>query len=277
MLCRKCGKAISTKWGNVEYHPINCWPDHMKLPDVDATPFELALKEEFTEMALWAFDNADRSLQVALGCSEAGQECDRKLGYRMANVPAVRRQQDPWPAIVGTAIHAWWEKTVNAYQQAHDSSVWVTEMAVLPSPLVPGHTDLYGRATVLDWKFPSPDNLKKMKTDGPSQQYRTQVHLYGLGHVRAGRPVERVGIIAAGRQGWLKDMYVWTEAYDESVALAALQRVYDLAGKLIDLDAVNNGGVWDQIRSVPSRLCGWCEWYAPEQLGGASDKGCPGL
>lgn len=272
MLCRSCGVIISGDWPG-EYH-VGCYPPFEKMPGFHMTGFDLEVREDLLEIISWAHRHSRRSQQVTLGCSEVGHGCDRRLGYRMAGVAPVHNGGDPWPAIVGTSIHTWLEQAINDYQAVHGVREWFTEMEVWPSPLVKGHTDLYRRGLVLDLKNPSADNMKKLRDEGPSQQYITQVQLYGLGHEQAGRPVERVGIVALGRQGWLKDMFVWTTEYDRQHALDALQRIFDLGDTLIAL-GLPESGRWDQIPSQPNRLCSWCPWWNRDETI-ASSNGCPG-
>lgn len=274
MLCRACGTIIPGDWEG-EWH-VGCYPAFERMPGFEMTGFDLELKEDLVEVVLWANRNAGRSQQVALGCSEVGQECDLRLAYRMADMPAVHDGGDPWPAIVGTSIHAWMEQAVNDFQQVHSTRRWLTELAVYPDTIVAGHTDLYDTETftVLDYKFPSPDNFKKMKTDGPSAQYVTQVQLYGLGHERAGRRVDRVGIVALGRQGWLKDLWVWTVPYDREHALGAVRRIFELGDRMMAL-GLPESDAWEQIERSPTRLCSWCPmWNRGEKT--ATSKGCPG-
>lgn len=276
MLCKSCGLAIPGEWPG-PWH-TGCWPELEPMPGMHGmTPFDLGIKNDIIDMVRWASNNSKRNLQVELGCSEAGHECDRRIGYTMAGIPPTAWKTDPWPAIVGTAVHSWMEDAVNKYQKVHSISEWETETEVAPSPLVIGHTDLFHlpTRTVLDYKFPSGDNLKKMLKDGPSTQYMTQVQLYGLGHHNAGRRVDRVGIIAAGRQGWLKDLYVHTVPFDIVVAQAALQRVYDIGAKLIDMDILNHPELWDDIPASPSYMCNFCPFLARKALN-ADDRGCPG-
>lgn len=273
-LCRNCGVIIDPSWPH-EFH-VGCWPDFTKMPGFDMTGFDIEVKEDLTEIILWAERNRGRSTQVGLGVSEVGQACDLKLAYRMANMPAIHNGMDPWPAIVGTSVHAWMEQAVNDFQHVHGIAEWFTEMEVYPSDLVKGHTDLYHapRATVLDWKFPGSTNMRDMRKNGPSDQYQIQVQLYGLGHIRAGRPVKRVGIVALGREGWLKDMFVWTTEFDQEMAEKALARIYAIGGRMIDL-GLPESGAWQEIERSPTRLCSWCSyWNRNENV--ASAKGCPG-
>lgn len=275
-LCLKCGVIIDPEWGKVADYHVGCYPDFERMPGFDMTSHDLEVGEDLKEIILWAQRNATRSRQVALGVSEVGNECDLRLAYKMAAVAPTSNTPDPWPSIVGTSIHTWMEQAVNDYQQVHGISEWITELEVAPSPLVAGHTDLYHtpRRLVLDWKFPSPDNLRKMREEGPSLQYQVQVQLYGLGHVRDGRLVDRVGVVALGRQGWLKDLYVWTTPFDRDLAEKALERIYAIGKKMITLGLPEHEN-WDQVPRVPTRLCAWCPWYSPE-VSAPSSSGCPG-
>jgi hypothetical protein len=274
--CRKCGLVMDGDWATQADYHVGCFPDFEVMPGFEMTGFDLALKEDLTEVILNASRNSARSKQVGLGCSEVGQECDLKLAYRMADMPHVHNGGDPWPAIVGTSIHAWMEQAVNDFQGIHGTRRWLTELEVFPSLIVAGHTDLYDSETftVLDYKFPSPDNLKKMRTAGPSIQYVTQVQLYGLGHENAGRPVKRVGLVALGRQGWLKDMWVWTTEYDREVALAAIKRIHTIGAKMIEL-GLPESGAWQDIERSPTRLCSWCNYWNRDQKE-PGVNGCPG-
>ena len=69
-----------------------------------SNPHATALKHELSQVILWNEHNAPRSLQRAIGPSELGDPCDRKLAYRIAGIEPVNFG-DPWPAIVGTSIH----------------------------------------------------------------------------------------------------------------------------------------------------------------------------
>lgn len=274
--CKHCGKQNTEQWP-YEYC-VPHWPEFEAMPGMNGmSPFDLGIKDDLINVVRWSSNNSHRSKQVALGCSEVGHPCDRRLAYKMAGVDEPNNYTDPWPAVVGTSIHSWMEQAVNDFQHVHGTKRWLTEMEVLPNPLVMGHTDLFDLEThtVLDWKFPSPANLKTMRTDGVSSQYMTQVQLYGLGHVNAGRRVERVGIAALGRQGWLKDMFVHTVPFDALLAERAIQRIFDIGDKLISMDVLNNPKGWKEISSKPDRLCNWCPFWRNGIT--VDEKGCAGL
>ena len=275
-LCEACGKLMEVVEPGFHFH-VGCIPLFTPIPGMKGmSEYDLSIKEDVIEVVRWADANRSRSKQVALGCSEVGHSCDRRLAYRIAGIDPGGYSNDPWPAVVGTAVHSWMEEAVRLFQEAHGLDHWVTEMEVLPSPIVMGHTDLYDsrRKLVLDWKFPSPDNLRKMRDDGVPQQYQIQVMLYGLGHVNAGREVERVGIVAMGRQGWLKDCFVWTIPFDIGVAQNAISRIYSIGNTLMQAN-LSDPVTWQQIPATPSRLCSWCPFFRRD-FKIANEKGCPG-
>lgn len=275
-LCRGCGARVEVVEPGFLYHP-GCIPAFTPVPGMRGmTPYDLEIREDIIEVVQWANANSSRSRQIELGCSEVGNPCDRRIAYRIAGVTPTGFANDPWPAVVGTATHSWMEGAVNSFQEAHGLNHWVTEMEVFPNPLVKGHTDLYDakRKLVLDWKFPGSTNMRAMRNDGVGSQYRTQVMLYGLGHLQAGRPVERVGIVALGREGWLKDMFVWTTEFSHAEAQAALDRVWRIGSVLLASD-VDDPATWEGIAHEPSRLCTWCPFYR-RGMASASKEGCPG-
>lgn len=240
------------------------------------SPFEMVLREDLLEIIQWGNAEAPRSQQVTLGCSEAGSDCDRKIAYRMAGAKKVNFP-DPLKANMGTAFHHWLDARTNEFQQVHGTSEWMTETEVWPADFLKGHVDLYSRArrTVLDWKTTSAENLRMWRKEGIPHHYLVQIMLYGKGMIKAGHPVERVGIVAISRSGSLRDVLVLTVEYDEKFALSALRRVWNIGKQLFKLDVERNPANYALIASTPSRLCGWCPFYrggtAP-----ADGTGCPG-
>ena len=276
-LCRKCGLRLdSALYVNIgfEYH-LSCAPDDMLVPGTDETFGDLELREAITNIIRWGAGNSARSKQVALGCSEAGDPCDRKIGMTMVGLQQVNFSADPWPAIVGTSIHTWLADTVVSYQREFGDEGWLSELEVLASDWLPGHVDLYYKGVVLDLKNPSRDNAKRMRKEGIGPVYTTQLQTYGRGVKRSGRPVNRVGVLMLSRDGNLKDMWCRTWPYDDEHVDKALTRITDLGDHLIELDVENNPQQWIHVPPAPSRLCGWCKFYSP-QLRAPSDQGCPG-
>lgn len=258
-LCRDCGVRMDILEEGQEYH-ITCGPRKM----------EDAVKSRIKEVIRWADSQSDRSLQMGLGPSELGHECERYLAYRIAGVDGANRYMDPWKAIVGTAVHKWLEDAVNAYQLKHGLHEFVTEATIPIDPMISGHSDLFWRNCVWDYKTKGKDKLKDFKLHGPSDKEIDQIQLYGLGQANLGRKVEYVGIIALPRDGWLEDIVVWADRFDSRYARSILQRPYNIAHRLLGSEPVD----WESIPAQPSRLCGFCPFY---RGGGPADStGCPG-
>lgn len=182
-------------------------------------------------------NSRDRSKQTAIGPSGLGKPCTRCLAREVLGCPVTRTFDDPWCRIIGTAVHAWLdEASVHANVKANRAD-WYAEMKVYPDDeLLPkgGNADLYHvpTATVIDHKIVGAARLKHYRAQGPGPQYRRQAHLYGAGFAKLGKPVGNVAVAFWNRGGRLRDLYVWTEAYDPAIAAEALARfrtIRDLA------------------------------------------------
>ena len=244
------------------------------------SPAALALKHELSQIIMWNEREAPRSRQRAVGPSELGGVCDRKLAYRIAGTPPVNLGADPWPAIVGTSIHDWLERAVKKYQSVVGDRGYLTETRVYPDPLVHGRCDLFHVPTscVIDYKTVGADGMRKVRKGIINPAYRTQIQVYGLGHERAGRDVKNVALIFLSRSGWLDDAEVYMEPYDKQVALDALARLYRIADQLIDFDIEHNPQRFQLIDAVPGDECVWCPFMNRDidiEIA-ASEKGCPG-
>jgi hypothetical protein len=243
-----------------------------------------SLAAELQAIITTAAENAPRSLQADLGPSEAGIPCPRRLAYRIlawdkppGKVPSGPPGGDPWPAIVGTSIHAWLATTF-----AGAGGRWLAEQPVtIAPPLLPGGScDLYDTATdtVIDWKAVGPTSLNTYRIAGPRAQYITQVHLYGLGFELAGRHPQKVAIAFLPRGGYLSGMWLWSAPYDRAHALQALRRLTAIRQLVIAADALHpletDPAGLALIPAVPSHGCAWCPWYRP----GSTDlrRGCAG-
>lgn len=233
------------------------------------------LRNELIDIVKWADRNSARSKQLAIGPSELGTECDRRIGYRLAEVLEVNIFVDPWPAIVGTAVHGWLEQAVLVHQGHFRASDWLTETTVQVDQLVMGHSDAYHipTATVVDYKTAGVDRFKHYVAQGPGAEYITQINLYGRGYRNLGLPVRKVALAFFPRAGRLRDLHMWVERYRPEVADQALERMYRIAYQLIGMGAYLD---WPQITAKPGNLCGFCPWYNPKKQGQADGTGCPG-
>ena len=124
---------------------------------------------------------------------------------------------------MGTAIHTAIEKKLE--MQDPWSERFVLEMQKQRDGLM-GHIDCYDRQEkeIIDWKTTTKKNLTRF----PSDQQKMQVQLYGYLLNSADNPVERVTLVAIPRDGNENDVVVWTEDYDESVALEGLKWLADV-------------------------------------------------
>lgn len=236
------------------------------------------LKTELIEAVTTHAIAHPRSAQKAIGPSEVGHDCPRRLAYKLLDMPEADRGT-PWLPTIGTAVHSWLEESLerdNArWVEMCGQPRWITETRVNAGDYngtdVNGSADAYDRVTgtVIDWKVVGPTTLKKYKTKGPGTQYRTQAHLYGRGFVRAGLPVERVMIAFLPRNSKLEDAHIWHELYDEQIAVDALQR---LSGISLAVDALGHQAV-ARLDTVDD-YCGFCPFFRA----GSTDpaEGCPG-
>lgn len=291
-LCRKCGQLLDARtyrlpeapFQGAEFH-IGCEAQEVPVPvefgnpgGVD--PFTAQLKQDLIDVIRWADSHSERSQQEDIGPSEIGNECDRFLAYRLVKWPAVNTMTDPWPAIVGTAIHNWLEAGFQKFQAAAGVTRWSTETTVHPDPFIRGHMDLFDHwlFTVIDWKTLGPTKQKKWIKSGPPGTNQDQIHLYARGKVAAGEKVEKVCLVGLPRSGWLEDMVVWVDDYRPERAQAALDRLYGVGQRALELDVVNHPERFNDIAATPD-MCTFCPFFQPKNRDSsaiADASGCPG-
>lgn len=224
---------------------------------------------------------APRSRQVRLGPSELGVDCDRQVVGKLARERKTNNVSDPWPSIVGTAVHAWLAGAFTDENTRENMLRWVTETAVAPHPDYPGHSDLYDalEAAVVDWKVLGATSLAKVKSPaGPSRKYRVQLVLYGIGFRALGLPVRRVVLAALPRTASTLDgIYVWDHVLtpeDEAMAAAVIERTG--VRKLVAAEVMAGRMSLSQVPVSPDDdECYFCPFYRPQSAydGGL---GCPG-
>ncbi|MCP2261059.1 hypothetical protein LX15_004779 [Streptoalloteichus tenebrarius] len=222
-----------------------------------------------------AAHTAPRSLQVALGPSEIGEPCARRLAYRLMDERRVNGGGDPWASIVGTAVHAWLAEACRAENDRLGRIRYLVEQRVEIRPGVAGSCDLYDadEATVIDHKVLGETTMRLYKRGGPPDQYRAQAHLYGLGLARLGLPVRRVALAMYPRAGLLSGLHLWSEPYDPAVADAAIARHDQILEAACALDVTDHPERYQHIPRTASRRCRYCPWYRPGADTGAT---CPG-
>lgn len=251
---------------HAEYH-VGCEPQLVTFAEPGGKDaFAERIRRDLIEVIRWADGDSERSKQVEPGPSEIGNPCDRFLAYRIAGVPAVNTYTDPWPAIVGTAIHQWLESAFQRFQAAAGAVRWSTELTVDPDPLVKGHLDLFDHweYMVCDWKSLGTTKLRQWRKDGPPDNNIDQVNLYAKGRVNAGHEVRKVCLIGIPRAGWLDDMIVWVDDYRPERAQRALDRLYRVGQDLLRLDVLQHPQRFADIPVTPMDNCSWCPYWRPE-------------
>lgn len=224
---------------------------------------------------------APRSQQVHLGPSEIGERCSRQIVGKLVGAQRTNHVSDPWPSIVGTAVHAWLAKAFDEDNARDQTLRWVTETRVTPHPLYPGSADLYDaqEAVLCDHKVLGASSLAKVKSpQGPSRRYRVQLLLYAAGFRNLGLPVRRIVLAAYPRTAaTLDSMYVWehTCGPDDEILL---QEVFDdMAVREAAARLVRAGTITlSEVQPTPSDdSCYFCFLYRPSAAydGG---PGCPG-
>lgn len=279
MRCVICQGELDPALTPASTHP-NCGMNFAEPSGEDG--FTVLLRSKLTDIILAYEKKNPRGHQVKLGPSEIGELCDRRIAYRLAAVPECN-EVDPWPAIMGTAVHTWLQDAVSSWMSdTGDLGSWHIEKTLHIDQFIEGHSDLYSvdLHAVIDWKSMGPNVLKKTRTEGPAPGYIIQAHVYGYGYEQAGYPVNKVALACLSRAGWLKDMYLWTADYNRSLAEAALARVYGLARQVLSLNLLKESHTsqWDLVSATPSNSCGFCPYYDPGRAHdrGADGTGCPG-
>lgn len=236
---------------------------------------------ELREIAVRQAHRSPRSVQRTLGPSEVGHECDRQVVGKMSGQQVTNHVADPWPSIVGTAVHALFAQYFRNENKINGVLRWAPEVRVTPDPLYPGTADLYDayELAVVDHKILGPTTMAKVQSAaGPPWHYIVQLILYAQGYRNLGFRVDRVVLAAWPRTApTLDSMYCWERPYEPArddevirqvLARTALRRqVADqvLAGRM-PIEAVPR---------KPSDDCFFCPWYRPQS---ALDNGpgCPG-
>ncbi|ARQ95501.1 exonuclease [Mycobacterium phage Shandong1] len=237
-----------------------------------------------------------RSAQRALGPSEVGHPCTRRLATATMDYPRINPESDPLPAWLGTAGHAKFEdavvldneriidewlkdreqrctvlRGVTGADPEHpvDDPLyvgrWFSERRVQVSGGLAGTCDLYDTwtGTVIDLKFPGATAFSTYKKQGPSPEYKVQAHCYGRGYVNEGFDVKRVAIWFIPRGGTLSSSFVWSEPYDPAVVDQTVERLQNIALALNDLDIDNHPERLALITKTPHN-CMFCPYYSPK-------------
>jgi hypothetical protein len=251
-----------------------------------------SMSDEGKEMAtrlreiFYAYTNRNasdnRGAQRTLGPSEVGSPCDRQIAMKLLGVTPVNPQEG-WAPFVGTAVHAELAKMFE-WANGGGSGRFVTEMRVgFGNPLVPyGTLDLLDRVLYMvdDHKLMGRWSLDKLIQQGPSETYRKQIQVYGLGAELAGEKVKKVAIIGWPRQeSSLDKLYVHVEKYDRKIAEEALKRVERIAAQVQEIRRPDGLGETPSAMSTARQFdagddCKWCVFHLKNDK--EFKRGCPG-
>lgn len=194
----------------------------------------------------------ERSQQRRIGPSGIGVECDACLAHMLAQTPENRAPASEWLPTIGTAVHAWLAEQfmganaglpVGAIRYLVEGTVSV---GVIAGEDITGSSDLFDlwSGEVTDWKITGDNTINRVRADGhPGNQYRVQAHLYGRGWQRRGATVNRVRVAFLPRNhASLDRAHIWSEPYDEQIALVALERADRIGSDIREygLDTVLN-------------------------------------
>ncbi|QFG09447.1 exonuclease [Mycobacterium phage Yuna] len=244
-----------------------------------------------------------RSLQRALGPSEVGHPCVRRLATATMAYPRVNPEGDPLPAWLGTAGHTKFEDAVDLDNQRiidewiadreqrctvlrsvaeHGDEPqyvgrWFTERRVQVSGGLAGTCDLYDTwtGTVIDLKFPGATKFQAYKKADQrgvladeAPEYQVQAHCYGRGYRNEGFAVNRVAIWFIPRGGQLSSSFVWSEPYNDQVVNDTLGKLENIALALHDLDIEDHPERLGLLTRTPHN-CMFCPYFTtkadPEQ------------
>jgi hypothetical protein len=256
------------------------------------TPWGAQYGRDLRDCIVRQAHRSPRNLQVTLGPSELGTRCHRQVVSKFSGQAETWHGVDPWPSVVGTAVHAW---LADAFAKennldgllANGLPRWITEARVAPHPSYPGNCDLYDSANraCVDWKILGPTSIAKIKsTDGPSQRYKVQLYLYAKGYKNLGYPVDRVVLAALPRTApSLEEMYIWehwlTPEDDVLISqvIAQTQLRYQVAQQVL----AGHIAI-EQVPRTPGDECSFCRFFRPDaareirETGRQQGPGCPG-
>ena len=233
----------------------------------DEKAYANALLDVVTRAGIWT----PRAGQVAIGPSEVGHPCTRRIAYKLLDWDKPNEMQGgSWAAQVGTAIHAYLAEVFGKKEG------YLVEQRVNIRGNLAGTVDLYDtkNGVVIDWKTTGASKLAAYRKDGADPQHVIQVHLYAYGLAAAGADVKKVALAYLPTSGQLSDGYVDIRDYDPQVALDAFTRLDTIHALLAQVDVEQNPEFWSQIPAKTSRLCAWCPYFKP--FSKALDEGCPG-
>lgn len=223
---------------------------------------------EFARDRLVMIDSTkSRSRQTTVGPSEIGQDCPRRLAYRIAGTPAVNFP-DPLKAMIGTGLH---EVIASGLHRLEGGTGrYLIEHSVTYRGIT-GSVDIFDRFTrrAIDWKTTTKTRIRSYQREGPPTPYVIQANIYAQGLIAQGEQVDLIALTFIPRDGVLSDVWTWANSPNKEIADKAITRYEDIQEQTRQAP---NGPAG--VRAVPSTLCGYC----PNHRKDATDPSvaCPG-
>lgn len=206
--------------------------------------------------------------------------CDRRVVGKLSGQPRTNNVTDPWPSVVGTAVHAWLADKFEIENKTNQVLRWVTEMKVFPHPRYPGTADLYDAWThsLVDHKVLGPSTLAKIQSaEGPPLHYLVQLLLYAQGYRNFGIQVDRVVLAAWPRTApTLDGMYCWERVWspaDDQLVASWLHRT-ELRRQVAEQVMARRIPI-EAVPRKPGDDCFYCPLYRPQSARDGG-PGCPG-
>lgn len=234
-------------------------------PDSGISLQQMLVAESVRDKLITIANATPRSRQDALGGSEVGQKCRRRLAYRLTGTPVVNVRDPIKPTIIGGGGHM----AIAEGLARIDPQRYMIEAPVIYRG-IPGHVDCYDRFKrwVIDWKITGTKRLRRYRTEGVPANYVTQINIYAAGLIAAGFPVDLVAVVFIDRDGEVDDVYAWTAKPDQRIADEAINVLDQLRAELAA------GRRAADIEPWTSPLCRYCPNYNP--LASDLTLACPG-
>jgi len=159
-----------------------------------------------------------RSVQTQVGVSEIGG-CGTRIWHKVNGTEVTNPDTLRLAAIMGTALHSMIEEVFEPDERFKVE----TEVAIGD---ILGHIDLIDTETntIWDWKTTTKNSLAYFG----SRQQMLQVQMYGWLANQNGIKIDRVGLVAIARDGNETDIVEKSWAYDEALALEAVNRYHEI-------------------------------------------------
>lgn len=238
--------------------------------------------------------NQPRSLQKEIGPSELGTDCLHCLAARLAGWE--KRQSAAWLPFIGTCVHERFEHLFNKRKDEFTvpdddgGEPWAVKRFEAERHVdvgaihgLHGHQQIHGSIdlydaennTTIDWKITGTTTIRNVKANGPSQQYRIQASLYGIGLENDGEPCKRNAIYFLPRNSVsLADALPIEFDFDPKPGKWALSRA-QLIVNLLDLieqeDGTEMRDAWVHALPTSPTHCFQCGSWPDDQLGQLSE------